>query len=105
MKHLLFIFGIFALTSCATIEPATSYYFSPRNNVEELGELQMIIERQGYSIITVENCCTPIYVEGKLPKIEIPSKCYLWKQSDDKYHFVVDNRRYEIDTEKTNLII
>lgn len=93
------------MVSCATIEPATSYHFVPRNGqVEEIGKVTYVIETSGYSIITVENLISPIYVEGKLP-IDIPSDMmsYVWKESNDRYHFVYDHKRYLIDNAKTEL--
>jgi len=106
MKKLLFIIGIIALVGCAGIEPATSYHFTPRSDKSvDIGKITYVIERNDYSIITVENLVTPIYIKGRLPDINIPSnsEAYLWKESTNRCHFVFDHRRYLIDTSKTEI--
>jgi hypothetical protein len=106
MKRILLLLGIVALVGCTTMKPATSYHFTPNpNQVEDLGRVVYLIEKEGYSIITVENLVCPIYIQGTLPEMEIPTDyhAYLWEKPEGRYHFVWMHKRYFIDGEKTEL--
>ena len=96
MKKLLFIFGIFALVSCAPT--AVSYYANPNCETKDLGKIVGVVDAMGYSILSVENFPRPIYIEGKMPKIEIPSEehAQLMESSKQNY-FVFKNKKYLID--------
>jgi len=99
MKKLLFIIGILALVSCASIEPATSYYFTPRaGQTDDVGKITQVLERNGYSIIIVENLVQPIYVNGRISDINTPSdtNAYVWKEKN-RQHLVFNNKRYLIE--------
>lgn len=108
MKKLFFIIGILALFSCASIQPATSYSHTLRKGQgDNVGKITYVIEKRGYSIITIENMVAPLYIEGRLP-IKKPYKdVCVWIEYNRKgeiyrYNFIYDGRRYKVDTELTN---
>jgi len=73
---------------------------------ENVGKVVYLLEKEGYSIITVEKLATPIYIQGKVnTKLVIPSNtdCHIWENPKGRYHFVWYYQRYYIDGEKTKL--
>lgn len=105
MKKLILIFTLFALVSCVGMQSATSYHYVPKLDKDEcVGSITYIVEKSGFSIITVEKSNTIIYVCGRLNDIKKPylSQAYILEQNDIK-HFVYENKRYLIDVEKSSL--
>lgn len=105
MKKILLILGIFALVSCVGMQSATSYYYTPKTTEDlNLGKITYIVEKQGYSIISVEKPNTLIYVCGRLDGVEKPyvSLAYIMKQGK-VISFVYENKRYLVDDEKSTI--
>ena len=106
MKNLLLVLVIFALVSCVGTQSATSYHYTPKLNQDvNIGEVTYVVEKYGYSIITIHNQNpdafrpdTTIYVEKRVDEIQKPylSSSYLMKQGNETY-FVYNNKRYLID--------
>ena len=106
MKNLLLILGIFALVSCVGMQSATTYHYTPKTNQDRnIGEVTYVVEKNGYSIITVRNFNpdafrpdTTLYVRGRVDEVQKPylSSSYIMKQGS-KTHFVYNNKRYLID--------
>ena len=106
MKKLLLMFGIIALVSCVGMQSATTYHYVPKSNKDRnVGEVTYVVEKNGYSIITVRDLNpdafrldTTIYVKGRVDEVEKPylSSSYIMKRGNDS-HFVYNNKRYLID--------
>ena len=123
MRKLFLLLGIFALIGCASTEPAVYYHFYPQhtnlhdgtllngiseekllemnNPLFDVGKIQQIIERNGYSIVLLEKLSRPIYVNGKLNKIHsYDMGAYVWAEKvgeEIRFHLVHAHKRYVID--------
>jgi len=103
MKKLaLLIIAIFAF-SCSVMEPATSYscHRNPKG-CECVGNILYIVEKQGYSIVTVDSLFHPVYIKGELPKNSLGVQAFIWDQYSRKGDLVkssliCNQRRYVID--------
>ena len=123
MKKLFLLLGIIALIGCTTTERAVSYHFVPQhtnlhdgtylngiseekllemnNPLFDVGKIQQIIERNGYSIVLLEKLSRPIYVNGRLNEIKsFDMDAYIWAEKVGKeirFHLVHAHKRYVID--------
>ena len=105
MKKLLLVLAIFALVSCVGMQSATSYHYVPKINKDmDIGKITYIVEKKGYSIITVERPNTLIYVSGRLNGVRKPylAPAFIMQQGN-KNHFVYEGKRYAIDVEKSKI--
>ena len=104
MKKILLVLAIFALVSCVGMQSAPSYHYVPKTQDTDIGMITYIVEKQGYSIITVERTNTLIYVNGRLDDVKKPylSTSYIMQQGN-KSHFVYEGKRYQIDIEKSKI--
>lgn len=110
MKTIIQLFSIALLASCVSMEPAAYYYQNPHTNqIDNVGEITYVIEKNGYSIIMAEAITQPLYIKGKLTEIEEPyENGSIWKErrgDEYAYHFVYDGKRYLIDHTKSNILV
>jgi len=110
MKNIMLILVVFLMASCASIKPAQTYRPNStwKSNYENVGKIIGVTERNGYSIVTVEDLVTPIYIEGRM-KIKKPFKPAFVKKEYSRttgelyhYYFVYDDERYLVDSKLTD---